>query len=218
MENSNHPGEPGQDRHGTAPGLRGIPPGMSVDDYMRMLHGKNTRAAPRMERSTLHFIGVIVLAVFGWMAMRYMSHMHDLDPAARAKMPVVDVEYEGLLEARLTDGNFKQRFGGKRFRLTGVATSVMEQQQTHADGSKEIVGPAILMTPDPKHESYLATFYKEEQAKLDPVMPDAQVTIVCDHLEVLKGQRMEGCTLETYKNAAGETPEITRSGSFKNST
>ncbi|MCS3748628.1 hypothetical protein FHY18_004265 [Xanthomonas arboricola] len=36
MDNSNHPGEPGQDRHGTAPGLRGIPPGMSVDDYMRM--------------------------------------------------------------------------------------------------------------------------------------------------------------------------------------
>lgn len=164
------------------------------------------QGAARGRRSTPFFIGLLILAVFGWLALRYMSHMHHLDPAARAKMPVVDVEYDDLLEARVNEKNFRQRFGGKLFRLKGVATSVMEQQQTHADGSKEILGPALLMTPDPNRDSYLATFYKDEQVKMDPVMPGAQVTIVCDHVEVIKGKRMEGCTLETYENAAGTTP------------
>ncbi|PPU18468.1 hypothetical protein [Xanthomonas arboricola] len=221
MDYSNRPGKPGQDRHGTAVDSRGIPPGMSIDDYMRMLHGKSTRTGSRMQRSTLHFIGMMVLAVFGWLALRYMSsmnYMDHLDPAARAKMQVVDIEYEDLLEARVNQQSFRRLFGGKLFRLTGVATSVMEQQQTHAGGSNEILGPAVLMTPDTRRESYLATFYKEEQAKMDPVMPGAQVTIVCDHLEVVKGKRLEGCTLERYRNAAGETPEITMSGSLKNST
>lgn len=30
-------------------------------------------------------------------------------------------------------------------------------------------------------------------------MPGTQVTSVCDHLEVVKGERMEGCTLEMYR-------------------
>jgi hypothetical protein len=178
-----------------------IPPGVSVDDYMRSLHGNDKRSSRRVDTRLMRLAGVCFLGFFLFMLYRQVGHPGHIDAAARAKMPVVDVVFEDLMEVRGNERNFTQRYGGKLFRLKGVATSVMEQQRESSDGTRETLGPALLMTPDPRSESYLATFYKSETAKMVPVMPGAQVTILCDHLEVVKGKRMEGCTLESFQNS-----------------